>query len=184
VGVPKYWMLWGGVAVLCLGLSGAASPARAEKMTDVTFTSLADGMQYRLADYRNYQIIMLFGSIYCRPCVGLLPVMNRFYEETRDLKVLVVGVDVDTLSEEPRIRQFVLDQAIKFPFFIDSYNLSKQHKIFMLPSVLFIDGGGDIAKKIIGPKPLRVFEQELERVKQQAERHTPACPASAEGNAG
>jgi thiol-disulfide isomerase/thioredoxin len=163
---------------VCLGLLLSPLSATADKIGCIKFTNLADGVHYNLADYQDYQIILLFGSIYCRPCVGLLPVMNRFYEETRDLKILIVGVDVDTISEEPRIRRFVDNHSIKFPFFIDTINLSKEHKIFMLPSVLFLDGRGAIEKRIIGPKPLRVFEQELERVRLKADKKTPECPAS------
>lgn len=145
-----------------------ATRAASDTLADFSFTSLTDGRDYCNQSLRGNELVLVFGSIYCRPCIGLLPVMNRFQDEHRDKNIVVIGVDVDSASELEKIRRFARRQKIGFPFFADNKTLARQHNIFMLPSVLFVDAQGIILKKIQGPHPMRVYTKELEKVVKRA----------------
>ncbi len=157
-----------GACVAALCLYGYAGTVCAGEIQNFSFTNLVDEKQYCLSDFRGCEIVMIFGSIYCRPCIGLLPVMNKFYLENKDKRIVVIGVDVDSTTESEKIKKFTADQKISFPFFIDKEKIAKKYKVFMLPSVLFLDGNGKIKKKILGPKPLKVYLKELNKVKCRA----------------
>lgn len=165
-----------GVAQVRLGLCAAAVlfallPGAAiadETLRDFSFTSLTDGRDYCNKSLRGNELVLVFGSIYCRPCIGLLPIMNRFQDAHRDKNIVVIGVDVDSTSELEKIRLFARRQKIGFPFFADNKTLARQYNIFMLPSVLFVDAQGIIVKKIQGPHPMRAYSRELEKVVERA----------------
>ncbi len=157
----------------CIGmmifLLCVASPhGQAEDLTDFSFTSLVDGKTYSISDFCGNHLVIVFGSIYCRPCVGLLPIMRKYYEENKDRGIVVIGVDIDSSTEKKKVTAFVAEQKINFPFFIDSEHIARKHRVFMLPSVLFVDSDGKIIKKIIGPKSMSTYKKEMEKLRDKA----------------
>ncbi len=161
------------ISLLIILLSCAYSGLYPQKSTaepafDFSFTSMHDGKQYSTVDYRGKNMVLVFGSIYCRPCVGLLPLLKNFYTKNKSSGVLVVGVDVDSTTEQEKIIKFVSDQAINFPFFIDTQQIARKYKVFMLPTVIFIDEKGSISKKYcIGSRTAKSVEQELKKLEAQ-----------------
>ncbi len=131
---------------------------------DFSLKNLQDTSIFTAADYRDNYLIIVFGSIYCRPCIQLLPVMNNLYSEYKESGVIVLGIDIDHTTKEDRIKSFIQQHEISFPFLIDNKNLARQMKVAMLPVILMVDKGGKIVSRHLGFKPFSFFESELEKM--------------------
>lgn len=136
----------------------------AEDTADLSLKNIIDGTVFNMADCKGKNVIMLFGSIYCKPCIELLPVFNKLYENNKSSKVLILGIDIDKTTEEKEIKKFATEKKIRFPFYIDTINCAGRHKVFMLPTVLLIDPDGKEAKRFMGFKPYNVLEDALEKL--------------------
>lgn len=169
-------MQTGRILIYCLMvvLSGAALHPAAIKAEDKEFLdfslkNMLNGTTYTLADHRGKHMIVVFGSMYCKPCIELLPLLNTMYDESAALGILVLGVDIDATTEHEKLNKFVADHKIHFPFLVDSSSVAKKYKVCMLPTIMFIDPSGKIEKKTaLGNHSYDFLKKEYERLKAKA----------------
>lgn len=152
------------VIVFCIVLLGVSSHVPADDKIEFSLTNLQDASTFTAADYRDKVMIIVFGSIYCRPCIQLLPVMNQLHADYKESGVVVVGIDIDYTTELSRILAFKRQHEIAFPFLIDEKNFARQMRVSMLPVTLFVDKGGKVVNRQMGFKPYTFFESELEKL--------------------
>jgi thiol-disulfide isomerase/thioredoxin len=131
---------------------------------DISLQNTTDGKMFKLTDHRGRKIILVFGSIYCKPCIELLPVLNKIYENSKLLGVVVVGIDIDKTTDKKTINKFVYEKKIAFPFFIDTNGVARQNRVFILPTILLINSKGEEVKRIIGYKSYNVLEKEIKKL--------------------
>jgi len=145
--------------VICQGNSAAKGSL------DFSLKNIFDGKTYRFAEYKAQRILMVFGSIHCKPCIELIPVLNKIYDENKSSGAMVVGIDIDSSTNIDEIKKFAQEKKIRFPIFIDTKNIAQQNKIFILPTILVIDGNGKEVKRYIGYQPHKVLEKEFKGLK-------------------
>jgi thiol-disulfide isomerase/thioredoxin len=134
----------------------------AQGSLDYSLNNVLDGKTYKFADYKANLIVMVFGSMHCKPCVELIPVLNKIYDENiKSSETLVLGIDIDTSSNLDEIKKFAREKGIRFPLFIDTKNIARQNKVFVLPTILFIDGNGKEVKRYMGYQSYKVLEKEI-----------------------
>lgn len=131
---------------------------------DFSLKNTIDGKMFKVADHRGRKIILVFGSIYCKPCIELLPVLNKLYENDKLLGVVVAAIDIDKTTDEKTINKFIHEKTITFPFLIDTNGVARQNRVFILPTILLIDSKGEEVKRIIGYKSYNVLEKEIKKL--------------------
>ncbi len=107
---------------------------------------------------RGNIIVMVFGSIYCKPCVELLPVMKMLHERYVHSDVRIILLDIDMAVSPVLQREFVERHAIKEPYINNALNIARDNKVYMLPTTLIVDRDGEIVKRMYGFKKLEKFE--------------------------
>jgi len=137
----------------------------AENLVDFTAFSFIDNKQINTVEMRGNIFVMVFGSIYCKPCVELLPVMdvlNQRYEHG-DVKILLLDID---MAVDPALqREFVKRHAIKAPYIVNALEIARNNKVYMLPTTLIVDRKGEIVKRIYGFKKIKKFEKVIKKLR-------------------
>jgi peroxiredoxin len=169
-------MQTGRIIVYCLmvlligaALHPAAIKAEDQEFLDFSLKNVLDGTTYTLAEHRGKNMIVVFGSMYCKPCIELLPLLNTMHDESAALGITVIGVDIDATTEHEKLKKFVADHNIHCPFLVDSSSVAKRYKICMLPTIMLVDPSGRIEKKAVpGNRALDFLKKEYERLKAKA----------------
>jgi len=163
----KYKYIKNGLCILLVIISSVAvCPAFAqEKITDFALVNAHDGKEFKIAEHRGKGGLIVFGSMYCRPCIQLIPVVNMLFEKYEVSEAVIIGVDIDSSTDNAVIQKFASEKQIQFPLLIDTSKLARQLKVFMLPTTLIFDKDGIVVKRFIGFQKYSVLENELEKVK-------------------
>jgi len=161
--------------VVCApGLSALSS---AEDLKDFTAFSFIDNQEINTAEMRGKILVMVFGSIYCKPCVQLLPVMNELHELYKNSDVRILLLDIDMKVEPELQREFVKRHAIKSPYIINALHIARDNKVYMLPTTLIVDREGEVLTRIYGFKKIKKFDKVIKKqrpifIVPQPEHHT------------
>jgi thiol-disulfide isomerase/thioredoxin len=140
------------------------APCFAEDLEDFTTFSFIDNKQVDTAEMRDNILVMVFGSIYCKPCVELLPVMDVLYAKYQHADVKILLLDIDMAVDPELQREFVKRHAIKAPYIINALEIARNNKVYMLPTTLIVDRKGEIVERIYGFKKLRKFEKVIKKL--------------------
>jgi peroxiredoxin/outer membrane lipoprotein-sorting protein len=105
-----------------------------------------EGNGVRLSDFRGKVVLLSFWATWCAPCKRELPVLQKIFEERKDLEILTVD------DESPaNIRHFLQENHYDFPALIDQdRTLFKRFAVHFIPTVLVIDQEGVIVHEIVG----------------------------------
>ena len=114
---------------------------------------------------RGNILVMVFGSIYCKPCVELLPVMNELHERYQDSDVRIILLDIDMGVDPELQREFVERHAIKDPYINNALPIARDNKVYMLPTTLIVDREGTVVKRIYGFKKIKKFESVIKKLR-------------------
>jgi thiol-disulfide isomerase/thioredoxin len=143
---------------------GLSSLCAAENLKDFTAFSFIDNHEINTVDLRGNILVMVFGSIYCKPCVELLPVMKMLHESYVHSNVRIILLDIDMAVSPELQREFVERHAIKEPYINNALQIARDNKVYMLPTTLIVDRDGEIAKRIYGFKKLNKFEKIIKKL--------------------
>lgn len=118
-----------------------------------------------LADFKGKTVIINFWATWCPPCRKELPSMQRTYQEYRNEKLVILGINVGETWEV--IAPFLSPFDIEFPilFDIDSSELTKW-KAIGLPTSFVVDGKGMVTHRFTGGRDWDdpVFKKDLEKI--------------------
>lgn len=151
------------LALMCA--PGLIAPCKAEKLKDFSAFSFIDNHEINTADMRGNIIVMVFGSIYCKPCIELLPVMKMLHESYVHSDVRFIMLDIDMAVSPVLQREFVERHAIKEPYINNALNIARDNKVYMLPTTLIVDRNGEIVKRMYGFKKLEKFEKIIKKMR-------------------
>ncbi len=151
------------LAVMCV--PGLSPTCKAENLKDFSSFSFIDNHAINTADMRGNIIVMVFGSIYCKPCVELLPVMKMLHESYVHSDVRIILLDIDMAVSPELQREFVERHAIKEPYINNALNIARDNKVYMLPTTLIVDRDGEIVKRLYGFKKLEKFESIIKKLR-------------------
>ena len=138
-------------AILTLAVQALwCANCRADDLVDFTLTDFVTKQQVCSSAYRGKCMLIIFGSIYCKPCVEMLPVVRQVRDKYESEGLVVIGIDIDMTSEEEKIAHFIKNHQIRHLYLIDTIRVARQNKVFTLPTTLIVNPRGGIEKRLLG----------------------------------
>lgn len=107
----------------------------------------ADGVNFKLSDYRGKHVIVIFWGGWCHACHGILPLMNQAAIQLKDKNAVVIGVNTDI---EPEAKKALTDYQVAFRNVLDNTSSGPNTTLYNLrnfPTLYLIDPKGVIAVK-------------------------------------
>jgi thiol-disulfide isomerase/thioredoxin len=142
---------------------GLIASSFAEDLKDFSTSSFIDNKEINTAEMRGKILVMVFGSIYCKPCVELLPVMDELNERYKNSDVRILLLDIDMKVDPKLQREFVKRHAIKAPYIISALPIAKDNKVYMLPTTFIVDREGKVLTRIYGFKKIKKFDKVIKK---------------------
>ncbi|HEY4065938.1 MAG TPA: TlpA disulfide reductase family protein [Burkholderiaceae bacterium] len=110
------------------------------------------GAQLPLGPLRGQPLLVNFWATWCPPCVGEMPLLDRFYADQRAHGWQVVGLAVDNL--EP-VRGFLAKRPVGYPIGlagVEGVGLSRSlgNSAGALPFTIVFDRRGQVAQRKLG----------------------------------
>ncbi|MBN2191006.1 MAG: redoxin domain-containing protein [Candidatus Aureabacteria bacterium] len=113
-----------------------------------------------LSENRGKVVILDFFATWCPPCKQEVPGFIDLYRKYKDKGLEIIAVAVDKTSPY-RINNFVKENDVNYPVYLDSGDLAGKYKIRSIPHTIFIDKSGSIVKTHIGYMSEDAFEKEI-----------------------
>jgi thiol-disulfide isomerase/thioredoxin len=127
------------ITALLLGLSSSLAAS-------VLGTDL-DGKQQDLAGYKGKWVVINYWATWCPPCIKELPELERFHNTHKADKAVVVGMNMEQISEE-RLRQFLAERQVSFPIVpTKPASSSVFGKLGGMPTTYLINPQGELVAK-------------------------------------
>ncbi len=107
----------------------------------------ADGVAFKLSNYRGKYVIVIFWGGWCHACHGTLPLMNQAAEQLKDKNAVVIGVNTDIETEA---KKALADYRVGFRNVLDNTSSGPNTTLYNLrnfPTLYLIDPKGVIAIK-------------------------------------
>lgn len=107
----------------------------------------ADGVSFKLSEYRGKYVIVIFWGGWCHACHGTLPLMNQAAEQLKDKNAVVIGVNTDIETEA---KKALADYKVSFRNVLDNTSSGPNTTLYNLrnfPTLYLIDPKGLIAIK-------------------------------------
>ena len=118
------------------------------KAPDFTLRDL-QGKSIAFSSLKGKVVLLNFWATWCPPCKAEMPAMNRLYHEikARGFEIIAVSTD-NSLST---IRDYLAKNRVDFPILHDEKkSVSKQYRVFSMPTTFLIDRDGTIVEKFYG----------------------------------
>ena len=152
-------------ALACIALSGAiGATAQADDLVDFTLNDFMTKQQVCTSSFRGKCMLIIFGSIYCKPCIEMLPIVRQLRDKYEQAGLVVVGIDIDVTSEDEKIHQFIKDHKIRHMYLIDTIRVARQNRVFTLPTTLIVNPKGGIEKRLLGVHDFEKIEEIIKKV--------------------
>ena len=137
-------------------------PVSVPKDHDFTVTTM-DNQTLTKADFSGKVLVIDFWSSWCVPCKSEGPILAEVYDTWKDRGVEFLGVSI--WDSEDAVKQFILENGIKYPNAIDkSGEITVDFGVRGIPEKFIISPKGEIIKKVIGPNSKNSLEKILDEV--------------------
>lgn len=104
----------------------------------------------RLSELQGKVVVVNFWASWCVPCRDEAPVLERAWQDYRDLGVVLVGVGY--LDTEANAEQFMAEFNITYPNGADiAQRISRQYRTTGVPETFVIDQEGIVRNVFIAP---------------------------------
>lgn len=107
----------------------------------------ANGAEFKLSDYREKNVLLIFWGSWCHSCHYFLPQLRELDSKLKDSPFAIVGVNSDIL---PDLKKFLADEAVPWRNFADESStgpISALWNIRNWPTLYVIDAKGVIRAK-------------------------------------
>ena len=135
------------------GNKNIVSPHDADKQTnakapDFTLRDV-NGRTVSLSSLKGKVILLNFWATWCPPCKAEMPSMNKLYNEIKSKGFEIVAVSTDNALSP--IKEFLVISRVDFTVLFDEKKaVSRQYKVFSMPTTFLIDRSGFIVEKYFG----------------------------------
>lgn len=110
--------------------------------------AVADG-RLSLAELRGTPVVLNFWASWCPPCRSEAPRLERVWQRTRDRGVLVLGLNMQDVTDDAR--GFIDEFRISYPNVRDPDDVvARDWGATGLPETFFIDARGRVVGHVIG----------------------------------
>lgn len=118
------------------------------KAPDFTLRDI-NGRVIKLSSLNGKVVLLNFWATWCPPCKAEMPSLNRLYAEMQSSGLVVIAVSTDK-SAAP-VREFLGKNHLDFTVLWDEkLSVTKQYKVFSMPTTFLIDRKGMIVEKFMG----------------------------------
>jgi cytochrome c biogenesis protein CcmG, thiol:disulfide interchange protein DsbE len=150
------------VGLLAFGLisEGQARPEVGEPLPDAELATLDGSGTGSVADYRGQWVLVNVWASWCDPCKEESPALQRFYEQHRDDRFTVLGIDSRDVTDDAL--EFVEEFELTYPQLHDGDG-DRPDELGMtgFPESFLVDPEGNVALVIPGPVDERMLEAEV-----------------------
>lgn len=125
-----------------------------------------DGKSVDLGDYNDELVILDFWATWCKPCVEMMPALQRLHEAYADKGLAVLGVSIDEGKDRvKKIKKFVKKVGVTYPIFSDAAATPAWHafKVKAIPALFLIDRDGRIVAQWLGAVDHAAVEKEIQK---------------------
>ena len=126
-----------------------------------------DGETISLADYKGKIVVLDFWATWCKPCVDLMPSLQRLYDTYSEKALVVVGVSLDEGEDRiKKIRKFVDKVGVSYPIFSDARPIPAWHtfKVKAIPALFLIDRERKVVAQWLGTVDHQALELEIQNL--------------------
>ncbi|MDP6453667.1 MAG: TlpA disulfide reductase family protein [SAR202 cluster bacterium] len=129
----------------------APTPALIRSTSDASMAhdfemTLFSGETLALSDLQGQVVVLNFWASWCPPCRWEMASFETMYQEYRDQGVIFVGVAVSDFEEDAR--EFAELTGVTYPLGRDLSGISRDYRVLSLPTTVFIDTEGQIARTL------------------------------------
>ena len=110
-----------------------------------------DGKVWSVKSNLGKNIIVVFWSSYCPPCIKEFPHIQKIYDKYKnDESIEIVTYSLDLSLDAEALKAYVKEKDINYPVLLDNSpsgseeNFAKKFEVFGAPSFWFIDKEGTI----------------------------------------
>ena len=112
--------------------------------------------EFKLTDLKNRRVsfsdvkgerltIIDFWATWCKPCVRAIPNLVELQKDYMDRGVQVIGINVDSPRNTPKVKPFVRSLGVNYPILLDiNGELSQQLQVSVLPTLFIADAEREI----------------------------------------
>jgi len=114
----------------------------------------ASGAGVPLANYKGQVVLVDFWATWCKPCLEVIPDLERLHAEYEDRGLVVVGVSIDEKPEAARV--YAEKKKIAYPVLYDTAEAPAWDlfKVKAIPATFLVDRDGNIVAQWTGkPDP-------------------------------
>ncbi|MFT5370146.1 MAG: thiol-disulfide isomerase/thioredoxin [Candidatus Latescibacterota bacterium] len=122
------------------------------------------GENVSLNDYKDKLILVDFWATWCKPCVEMMPNLEKVYNAYSDKGLVVLGVSIDEEKDRiKKVEKFVDKVAVSYPIFVDAKQVPAWHmfKVKAIPALFLIDGKGQVVAQWTGKVDHKSIEAEI-----------------------
>jgi len=104
----------------------------------------ANGMEFKLSDYRGRVVLLIFSAGFCGPCRGLCSDIRELQQQFANQPFEVLGVVED--PEPKPVTQAIKDGTIRWRIWLDGPNkvIARQWNVNRIPTLYLLDQNGVI----------------------------------------
>ncbi len=113
---------------------------------------LVNGGNASWAQWHGKWLVINYWAEWCAPCRREIPELNRFYHDSEDKGVMVLGVNFDQVRGDD-LKKLIREMDIEFPVMLnDPGSRWDQKPPTVLPSTFVIDPDGKLVQVLVGPQ--------------------------------
>ncbi|MBI5641535.1 MAG: TlpA family protein disulfide reductase [Nitrospirae bacterium] len=144
------------------------SPMEIERLdkTPAPDFSLKDlnGKSVSLSSFKGKVVLLNFWATWCPSCKAEMPSLNSLYNEMKPRGLEIVAVSTDKSLND--VKGYLSKKGLDFLVLMDeSRSVTKQYKVFSLPTTFLIDKNGIIVEKFYGD-----YDWTEQEIKQKIEK--------------
>ncbi len=123
--------------------------------------------EVKLSDFKGQPVVLNFWASWCSPCRQEMPHFNQIFTEAGDDVVFMMVNLVDGQREtKSKGINYVDEQKYVFPIYFDIEQTAAQaYAVSSIPTTLFIDRNGNIAKSYQGPISQNTLREGIKLIK-------------------
>ncbi|WP_455663307.1 peroxiredoxin family protein [Pradoshia sp.] len=110
------------------------------------------GEHIRLSDFKGQKVVVNFWASWCPPCREEMQAFENYFSSNKQ-NARLMSVNMTNAEKTVNdVQAFLKRNELTFPVLLDNQGKTGEaYQILTLPTSLFIDSGGIIQKKWIGP---------------------------------
>lgn len=128
---------------------------------DFSLTRFDAGETLTLSNLQGQPVILDFFASWCPSCRAEAPALQGFWQEYQDEGILLVGV---ALNDSPQgLQDFKDEFFLTYPLGLDETGeIATMYRVSSIPTFVFIDRAGRIAKVVVGMMSAETMASEAE----------------------